>query len=81
MIIFIDNIINGMNNNINLYWNNKEEENFYNDIKDKLLYFILTKKKEKIKKMFSKKYKNNYKLNTEQREVLSRWGSRFSWKS
>lgn len=69
MIIFIDNIINGVNNNINLYWNKKEEEKFYNDIKDKLLYFILTKKGI-IRKMFSKEYKNNYKLNTEQREVL-----------
>lgn len=45
MIIFIDNIINGMKNNINCYWNKKEEVYFYNDIKDKLLYFILTKKK------------------------------------
>lgn len=54
---------------INFYWNKKEEENFYNDIKNKLFYNIITKKGIR-KKMFFNEYKNNYKLSIEQKEVL-----------
>lgn len=37
-----------------LYFSNKEEENFYNSIKDKLSYSVLTKKRNSQKNVFKR---------------------------
>ena len=46
-----------------------EEEKFYDNIKDKISYSILTKKGI-FRRIFFKEYKKNFKLNIEQKESL-----------
>jgi hypothetical protein len=46
-----------------------KEEKFYDNIKDKISYSILTKKGI-LRRIFFKEYKKNFKLNIEQKEAL-----------